>query len=88
MIQVEAAPTAQGFDCDVEVREGERASRHNVRVDMADLERWARPGETPEQLVERSFEFLLAREPLDAILKSFALHDIPRYFPDFDQAIR
>jgi hypothetical protein len=87
VIRVEAAPTRLGWDCDVEVLEEEKASRHNVRVSEADLQRLGRPSETPEELVTRTFEFLLAREPAEQILKSFALSDVQRYHPEFEREI-
>jgi hypothetical protein len=36
-----------------------------------------------ETLVGRSFEFLLEREPANAILKRFTLDEISRYFPQY-----
>jgi hypothetical protein len=89
MISVEAVPTRLGWDCEVEVTEGEVISRHNVRLRTADLERWRRaPDETPESLVTGAFEFLLAREGGTQILKSFEMADIQRYFPEFDEEMR
>ena len=41
-----------------------------------------------EDLVARSFEFLLEREPQSAILTTFDLSVIQRYFPDYDAAFR
>jgi hypothetical protein len=38
--------------------------------------------------VTRSFDFLLAREPAEAILRRFDLMVIARYFPDFERSIR
>lgn len=59
-------------------------------VEVMDLDRarWGRPNEPLEQLVERAFEFLLAREAPAQILRRFALSDIQLYFSDFDDAIR
>jgi hypothetical protein len=89
MISVEAVPTRRGWDCEVEVTEGDVTSRHNVRLSASDLERLRRaPEETPESLVTRTFEFLLAREAGTQILKSFEIADIQRYFPEFDEEIR
>jgi hypothetical protein len=88
MLTVEATPEVRGWRCAVEVGTDEARSRHTVRVEGPDLERWGRPGETPEQLVTRAFEFLLAREPASQILRSFAVTDISRYFPEFDREIR
>ena len=89
MVTVESAPTPQGWDCVVEIVDGEKRSRHNVRVAQEDLGRWGRPGEAgPERLVRRTFDFLLAREPAEQILKSFELRDVTRYFPEFEEEIK
>jgi hypothetical protein len=42
----------------------------------------------PDQLVEESFKFLLAREPNTSILRTFDLPAIQRYFPDYERTIR
>ena len=57
-----------------------------MQVQPADLQRWGR-GRTPEELVRRSFEFLLERESKESILREFDLSVIQRYFPDYDEAI-
>ena len=36
-----------------------------------------------EEFVRRSFEFLLEREPKEAILHTFNLQDIKKYFPEY-----
>ena len=41
-----------------------------------------------EQLVRKSFEFLLEREPKESILRSFNLTVISRYFPEYEREIR
>lgn len=40
------------------------------------------------KLVERSFEFLLEREPNTSILSQFDLSVIQRYFPEYERTIR
>ncbi len=40
-----------------------------------------------EELVKKSFEFLLEREPKEAILGSFDLPVIGRYFPEYENTI-
>ena len=73
----------------MEVTERGSARRYSVLLRASDLERWRRPpSETPEGLVTRAFEFLLARESATQILESFDLADIQRYFPEFDREIR
>ncbi|OGZ33656.1 MAG: hypothetical protein A2Y98_01850 [Candidatus Portnoybacteria bacterium RBG_19FT_COMBO_36_7] len=39
----------------------------------------------PEDLVKKSFEFLLAREPKETILHSFNLKVISNYFPEYEK---
>jgi hypothetical protein len=60
---------------------------HDVTVTPDDVTRYA-PGTTPERLVQASFEFLLEREPKEAILSRFALPVIERYFADYPRRIR
>jgi len=43
---------------------------------------------THEWLIIQSFRFLLEREPNTAILSSFDLEEIGRYFPEFEDEIR
>ena len=42
----------------------------------------------PEKLVEKSFEFLLKREPNTSILRTSDLPVIQRYFPEYEKTIR
>ena len=53
-----------------------------VTVMPSDVERYA-PGASPEELLEATFAFLLAREPKEAILARFDLPVVERYFPEF-----
>lgn len=39
---------------------------------------------TPEELIRKSFEFLLEREPNTSILRSFDLPVIRNYFPEYE----
>jgi hypothetical protein len=41
-----------------------------------------------ETLIEKSFEFLLQREPNTSILRSFDLPVISRYFPEYEGKIK
>ena len=41
-----------------------------------------------EKLVEKSFQFLLEREPNTSILGEFDLPKIQRYFPEYENTIR
>ena len=86
MADVAVGCTAQsdGWACRVVVTEGSSRTEHSVIVARADLARFAPADNEPNDLVRRSFEFLLAREPKETILRRFALTDIARYFPEWE----
>ncbi len=77
-----------GWTCFVAIRDGATVSEHEVRVTHADLDRFDPAATDPTDLVERSFAFLLEREPPSSILRSFDLPVIGRYFPDYEATIR
>jgi hypothetical protein len=70
----------------VTVEEGGSSTTHAVTVWPSDIDHYA-PGSTPEELIEASFEFLLAREPKESILTRFELPVIERYFPEYPRVI-
>lgn len=69
-----------------EVRVGE----HQYRVTFSDeYYEGLTDGDTgAEELVEKSFEFLLDREKPDEILSKFDLSIISEYFPEYENTIR
>lgn len=84
MISVEALG---GSTYKVIVEEGGGRTEHEVTAAPDVVERYA-PGSTPERLLEASFEFLLEREPKEAILGSFDVSVISRYFPEFERELQ
>jgi hypothetical protein len=87
-IDVTCAPAADGWRCQVTVGDDPGATVHDVAVSESTLERLATGAEGPEALVRASFEFLLAREGRESILRTFDLQVIRRYFPDWVQEIQ
>jgi hypothetical protein len=78
-----------GWTCQVRLTDADGSeSDHRVRVTRDDLERYAPDADDPTDLVRRSFAFLLEREPKSAILRSFDLPVIARYFPDYEREMR
>lgn len=71
----------------VEVQEGSSKTTHEVTVVPETLTRLGWSG-TTEELIRRSFEFLLARESKESILRQFDLSVISRYFPEYEDAAR
>ncbi len=92
MVRVRCAFGGTGWTCQVAVDHlGERTS-HTVLVSATDLDRYVGAGrgerENVEDLVGRSFEFLLQREPPRSILRRFDLSVINTYFPEYDQLFK
>jgi hypothetical protein len=73
-----------GWACTVTLADTGGTSTHQVRVASRDLERLAPDATEPDDLVRRSFAFLLEREPKESILRSFDLPLIGRYFPEYE----
>jgi hypothetical protein len=86
-IDVRCEPTGDAWTCFVTVRGRGTETHHAVTVTAADLAHLAPDGEHPDDLVRRSFEFLLAREQKESILATFDLPVIGRYFPDYEATI-
>jgi hypothetical protein len=90
MADIEVTQSEQGdpYRFQVTVREGASQTRHQVTLDEADYRRLAGGRASPEQLVAESFRYLLEREPKEAILRSFNLTIIGRYFPGYEREIK
>lgn len=72
---------------EVTVRGG-HTSTHIVTVPAPYAEKLTQGRVTTEQLVRRSFDFLLQRESNTSILRCFELSVIARYFPEYERVIR
>ena len=72
----------------VTVEERGSSTRHVVTLDNGYYEKLTHGRILKEELIEKSFEFLLRREPQEAILSSFNLRVINRYFPEYEAMIR
>jgi hypothetical protein len=81
---------ADGSDwsCSVTIDTDGETTEHHVGVRAADLARLDPAAHDPHLLVDRSFRFLLEREPATSILRAFDLMEIARYFPAFESEIR
>jgi hypothetical protein len=67
--------------------EGRTTTTHRVTLSSSYYEKLTGRGVTPEELIEKSFEFLLERESNTSILRSFKLPVIGRYFPEYETTI-
>jgi len=86
VVTLQGDPGGERWQCLVAIESAGQHTGYTVTVTSGDLERWGR-GNQPRDimdLVVRSFEFLLEREPASSILKSFELSVIPKYFPEYN----
>jgi hypothetical protein len=72
----------------VRVIESGTETTHDVTVSPSDCKKLAGDKIQPEELLRRSFEFLLEREPKESILARFDLPIISRYFPEYEREIK
>jgi len=86
-IDIEKSEHSDGYEFHVIVREGGEATHHHVSLRRDDYERLTRGQASPEALVTETFRFLLEYEPKEAILISFDLPVIRRYFPRYEHEI-
>lgn len=84
-IDVVVAERADGWNAEVTVRD-RSTTRHRIRISKDEHERYG--GGPVDDLVRRSFDFLLEREPNTSILREFDLSVIERYFPEYPEVIR
>jgi hypothetical protein len=71
----------------VRVIDGDGESSHLVTLNAEHHNRLTRGKIEPQELVKRSFQFLLEREPKESILNQFDLQVIGRYFPEYEREI-
>jgi hypothetical protein len=90
MVTVDAQADGEAWTCHVVVDHRGEHTEHSVTVRQDDLKRSGSGTEKEdvEDLVRRSFDFLLEREPPSSILRTFDLSVIQRYFPEYDRKIR
>ena len=72
----------------VVVKERDSRAEYTVTLDDEYYRNLKLGGETKEKLIERSFQFLLEREPKESILSKFDLRIIGRYFHEYESEIK
>jgi hypothetical protein len=84
--QTSEVPDGWGFL--VRVADEKSRTEHRVTVARADYQRLTGQAVPPGVLLQKTFEFLLEREPKESILRQFDLSMVSRYFPEFDRELR
>ncbi len=72
----------------VRVIESGSETTHEVTVSPNDYAKLTAGKIEPKELVRKSFEFLLEREPKESILSRFDLSVISRYFPEYEREMK
>ena len=75
-------------DFRVRVEEKDASKEYVVSLEDSYYQDLTRRKITKEELIEKSFEFLLERESKESILSKFNLKIIKSYFPEFEEGIR
>jgi len=77
-------------DCNFEVTpsDGFSESRHITKLTDVYYNHLAKGRISKEELIKRSFEFLLKEESRDSILPKFGLREIKKYFPDYEDNVQ
>lgn len=80
--------TENGWWFLVNVGEGDGAIECEVSLDDNYWELLTDKINEPDELIRRTFEFLLERESKESILKKFDLIEIKKYFPEYEDEIK
>lgn len=71
----------------VTVEEGGSSSTHTVTLDDKFYKKLTGGVIPKEDLIKKSFEFLLEREPKESIMSKFDLTVINKFFPEYESFI-
>ena len=72
---------------DVEVDESGSSTTHRVTLSFDDYENMTSSDIEPEELIKRSFDFLLERESKESIKSEFNLKEIADLFPEYEEEV-
>jgi hypothetical protein len=87
VIEVELISDGDPLGFEVIVRAGNGETRHHVTLARDTCERLTMGTHTPEHCIKAAFQFLLAHEPKESILRHFDVTMISRYFPEFEREL-
>ena len=87
MVRMTVSVTAKGQDTFEVVVTTQSTTTHFVTISDAIHTKLTNGKISKEILLEKSFEFLLAREPNTSILSQFKIDVISQYFPDYANAV-
>lgn len=80
--------TPGGWEFIVAIGDDEETLDFNISLDEDYYNEITGKQISPDELIKKSFEYLLRRESKHTILKSFNLRQIAKYFPDFEEMVK
>ena len=80
----EKEKNADGWVFVVKIGGGEKQTMHEVTLPKNYYDVITGSSVMPEELIRNSFIFLLERESKESILGRFYLHEIQKYFPEYE----
>lgn len=86
-IKIKTKAQEDGWIFEVVVLKNGTQTRHQVTMSKNFYER-LQTKVSPEKVVQKSFEFLLEREPKESILGQFDITVISHYFPEYEKEIK
>jgi len=72
----------------VNIKEKDNVSEYTVTLDDEYYQNLTEGKITKDELIKKSFEFLLERESKESILSKFNLRIIKNYFPEYEEKIK
>jgi len=78
----------KGFVFEVLLDENDQKPPFTVIVDKGYYKKLTDEKVSPEELIEKTFRFMVAREPKEAILEKFNLEVVSKYFPEYEEEIK
>ena len=85
---LEEQETSSGWSFGVKIESEGTSTEHVVTVDREHWKELTGGKEKPQNLVKRSFDFLLMRESKESIMREFNLRVISTYFPEYEEKIK
>lgn len=85
---IKMSESEAGWQFTVEVGAESDRIGHSVFLDKEYYQKLTKEKRKPEELVYRSFLFLLQREAKTSILRSFNLHEISYYFSEYEEEMK
>ncbi len=86
-INVTETESKPDYQFSVQVEEDRSKTRHKVSMSR-DFYNTLDTNQSPEEVIRKSFEFLLEREPKESILSEFDVTVISNYFPEYRETLQ